>query len=333
MVGRERKLAYAAFLAVCLIWSTTYLGIKIALETIPPFLLGGTRFVVSGMILVLLVRARGVSLPRPSTWPSFALAGLLLLGVGNGGVMFAEQVVSSGMAAVTVATTPFWMVGIGALVPHGERITRRAVAGLILGFIGVLLLAGADLQAGMTSGSLSGLLTLEVACAGWAAGTVLSKRRHTDQNPFGAAAIQMLAGGAVMLLLSTVLGEWRLVSFTARTVTALVYLTIAGSLVGFACYVYALRHLPVSTVSLYAYVNPVLAVALGALLLSEPVTLTMILAMILILAGMAVVSAPGGSAAVRALWWRKPQPVRQAQTDSSAAVPQVVGETLRVCEK
>jgi drug/metabolite transporter (DMT)-like permease len=321
MAGRQRTLAYAAFLAVCLLWSTTYLGIKVALETIPPFLLGGMRFVTSGLLLVLLMRARGVSLPRPATWPIFALAGLLLLGVGNGGVMFAEQVVSSGMAAVTVATTPFWMVGIGALLPRGERITRRALAGLILGFVGVLLLARPDLQAGASSGALGGLLTLEVACAGWAAGTVLSKRRHTDQDPFGAAAIQMLAGGGAMLLLSIVLGEWHVVSFTTRTAIALVYLTIAGSLVGFGCYVYALRYLPVSTVSLYAYVNPVIAVALGALLLGEPVTLTMVLAMILILTGMAVVSAFGGSGGVRALRWRKPQPVR-AQKDSSAAVPE-----------
>jgi drug/metabolite transporter (DMT)-like permease len=177
------------------------------------------------------------------------------------------------------------------------------------------------------------LLALEVACAGWAAGTILAKRRHTDQNPFGAAAIQMLAGGAAMLVLSMMLGEWRAVTFTARSATALVYLTIAGSLVGFACYVYAVRHLPVSTVSLYAYVNPVIAVGLGALLLSEPVTLVMILAMILILAGMAVVSAPSGSAAARALRWRKPQPVRPGNETTEAAVPQVVGETLRACEK
>ncbi|MGH9160675.1 MAG: EamA family transporter [Vicinamibacteraceae bacterium] len=332
MVGRQRTLAYAAFLAVCLLWSTTYLGIKVALETIPPFLLGGTRFLVSGTLLALLIRTRGAGLPKPAAWPTFALVGLLLLGVGNGGVMFAEQVVSSGMAAVMVATTPFWMVGIGALLPRGERITRRILGGLVLGFAGVLLLAWPDLRDGAASGSLGGLLALEVACAGWATGTILAKRRHTDQNPFGAAAIQMLAGGAAMLLLSMMLGEWRAVTLTARSATALVYLTIAGSLVGFACYVYAVRHLPVSTVSLYAYVNPVIAVGLGALLLSEPVTLAMILAMLLILAGMGVVSAPSGSAAVRALRWRKPQPVG-AGNDKGAAVPQVVGETLRACEK
>lgn len=290
MASRERTLAYIAFLMVCLLWGTTYLGIKVSLETVPPFLLGGLRFLTAGTLLTLVLRLRGVRLPPVASWPTLALVGLLLLGVGNGGVIIAEQSVSSGLAAVVVALTPFWMVGIESLLPGGERLTRRVIGGLVLGFTGVLLLARPDLGSGAVSNSsVAGLLILQVASIGWATGTVVGKRRVRDQNLFAASAVQMLVAGAAMTVIGTALGEWQVLTFTPRSAAAMTYLTTAGSL-GFACYVYALRHLPVSTVSLYAYANPVIAVLLGALALGEQVTLTMIAAMGLILVGMPLVS-------------------------------------------
>lgn len=286
----ERALAWMAWVVVCLVWGTTYLGIKVSLETIPPFLVGGLRYIAGGALLALVLRLNGRRLPRPSTWPAYSVMGLLLLGMGNGGVVWAEQYVSSGLAALVVATSPFWMIGMEAALPGGERLTRSAVIGLALGFAGVALLVGPDVFTTTGAGTLVGLLALQAACLGWALGSSYSRRRHTTEDAFGAAAVQMLAGGLAMLVAGSLLGEWRSLTFTARSATALAYLAVAGSLVGFAAYIYALRHLPVSRVSLYAYVNPVIAVVLGNLVLGERITWSVVAGMLTILVGMAVVS-------------------------------------------
>lgn len=289
------RTAYLAWITVCLVWGTTYLGIRVALETIPPALLGGIRYVAAGAVLALILRARGVRLPGPAHWNGLALLGFLMIALGNGGVIWAEQWVPSGIAAVVVAAAPFWMTGFEAVLPGGERLTVRGVAGLLVGFVGILLLVWPDLTAGGELGRRFGVgvIALQVACLGWALGSSYSRRHARGENALGSAALQMLFGGLFMLLAATLRGEWAALTFTWRSGLAELYLIVFGSLVGYSAYVYALKHLPVSTVSLYAYVNPVIAVVLGTLLLGEPFGLRVVLASAVVFAGVAVVRYQG----------------------------------------
>lgn len=288
---RQRRLAYAAWGAVCLIWGTTYLGIRVSLESMPPMLMGGLRWTLAGGLLAAYLLARGAPLPARSRWPGLAVLGFLLLVLGNGGVVVAEQWISSGLAAVLVASSPFWMTGVEALLPDGERIGPRALAGLLIGFSGILVLVWPEIAAGSAGGSLfvTGVLATQLACAGWAAGSAYSRRHAREDNVLGTTALQMLAGGVMMLALGTLRGEWAHLFFTTRSATAFLYLSTLGAIGGFVAYTYALRHLAVSVVSLYAYINPLIAVSLGILLLSEPFDLRMGAAAALVLTGAAMV--------------------------------------------
>jgi drug/metabolite transporter (DMT)-like permease len=292
------RLAYAALVAVCVIWGTTYLGIRVALEAVPPALMGAFRWTIAGTLLVTYVRLRGQALPHVASWGSLALQGLLMIGFGNGFVNWAEQSVPSGLAAVVIATAPFFMAGVEAFHADGERLSRRALFGLILGFLGILVLVWPDLHFDDTQGTqfLLGLLALQVACLGWAIGSSYSKRHPHGESVIGATAVQMIFGGLMMLVVGTVGGEWSRVSFHGRGVAALAYLTVAGSIVAFVSYVYALKYLPVPTVSIYAYINPLIAVILGALLLDEPFSARTVVAMAIVFAGVALVKQPAPKA-------------------------------------
>jgi drug/metabolite transporter (DMT)-like permease len=287
---RQRR-AYAAWLAVCLIWGTTYLGIKVCLETMPPMLMGGLRFTTAGLLLATGVVASGQALPGRASWPGLALLGFLFFGMGNGGVIWAEVTVPSGLVAVLVALTPFWMVALEAFFFGGDRIGPRQILGLMVAFAGIVILVWPDLWGGgaRAAGMLAGLAALQLASLGWAFGSSYSRRHARHENAFGAAAIEMLFGGLFLAAAGTVLGEWPRLHFTARTGAMLAYLIVVGSIAAFASYVYALKYLPVSTVSLYAYINPVIAVALGALLLGEPFDARIVLAIGVILSGVAIV--------------------------------------------
>ena len=292
---RERKLALLAWLAVCLIWGTTYLGIRITLESMPPMLMAGLRWTLAGGGLAIYMAARGERWPRGSALRDATLLGFLMLVLGNGGVVWAELYVPSGLAAVIVASSPFWMAGIEALRADGERLTARKALGLAVGFCGILLLVWPELTQGGAGGRhfVLGVLALQVACLGWSVGSSYSKR-HRNENVFSATAAQMLAGGLMMLALGTARGEWGALSFTTRSTAAFVYLSTVGAIGGFVAYTYALRHLSVSFVSLYAYINPIIAVALGVALLGEAFTSRMAIAAALVLGGVAIVRAPGG---------------------------------------
>ena len=296
--------AYIAWIAVCIIWGTTYLGIRIALEAVPPALMGGIRWTIAGTLLAAVVLARGERLPALALWPSLALQGLLMIGFGNGFVNWAEQHVPSGLAAVTLATSPFWMSGVEALRADGERLSRGALAGLILGFGGILVLVWPDLRLGDAAGLqfTLGVIALQVACLGWAIGSSYSKRHPHAASVFAATAVQMLLGGLMMLLAGTLLGEWPRVHLEGRGLWALAYLVFVGSIGGFVSYIYALQHLPVATVSLYAYANPLIAVALGALVLGEPFSMRTVVSMAIVFAGMGLVRAqkPAPAAATAA---------------------------------
>lgn len=287
----QRRLAYAAWAAVCVIWGTTYLGIRVSLESMPPALMGGLRWTLAGGLLTAYLVARGERLPPPSRWGSILLLGFLLLGLGNGGVVFAEQWIPSGLAAVLVGTSPFWMASVEACLPGGERLRLPVVLGLLVGFGGILVLVWPELTFG-SSGTyrfLAGVIALQIASFGWALGSSYSRRHTRGDNVLSTTAYQMLAGGLIMTAAGTVRGEWNELFFTTRTATAFVYLSTLGAIGGFVAYTYALRHLPISFVSLYAYVNPVIAVALGVIVLNEPFTSRMAVAALLVFAGVAIV--------------------------------------------
>lgn len=298
---RERRLAWLAWLAVCLIWGTTYLGIRISLETMPPMLMGGLRWTLAGGLLAAYMATRGEHLPALSAWRHPFILGLLMLVLGNGGVVWAEQYVPSGLAAVMVASSPFWMAGVEAFRKDGERMTWRTAAGFVLGFLGIVLLVWPELRRGGAAGMgfVAGIVALQIACLGWSIGSSYSKRHSRSENVFITAAAQMLAGGAMMLVLGTARGEWGLLGFSPRTAVAFAYLATVGAVGGFVAYTFALRHLPVSRVSLYAYINPVIAVALGVAVLGEPFTSRMALAAALVFSGVAVVRAPRAPAQAR----------------------------------
>jgi len=296
LTGRhETRRAWIAWLAICLIWGTTYLAIKVGLDTIPPLLLGGFRYIIAATIMIAALTLRGRQLPPFSAWPIQAVIGCAMLGFGNGGVVIAEQHITSGLTAVLVGTSPFWMVGIDAVFPGGKRLRLRQLIGMTIGFAGIVMLVWPDLQADLGAGTLIGVIAVQVACIGWSVASSYSKRHAQSTDVLGTATLQMLFGGILMTLVGTARGEWAHLSFSMPTAGALVYLAVLGSVIAFVSYSYALKHLPISVVSLYTYVNPVIAVALGALLLDEPFGLRQIGAAAVIAVGMLIVR-PGKQA-------------------------------------
>jgi len=293
------KRAYVAWLLVCVFWGTTYLAIRVALESVPVALLAGLRWSAAGLILAAVLPLIGEKIPPLRTWPRIAVIGFLMAVIGNGGVVWAEQYVASGLAAVIVATVPFWSVLVESLLPNGERVTTRGLSGLLIGFAGIVVLVWPELAVGGHGGVMFayGVVALQIATLGWALGTSYTKRYALEASALGASAMQMLLSGVMLIGIGTALGEWSDLAFNTRTASAMLYLVVFGSIVGYTAYVYALKYLPISTVSLYAYINPIIAVVLGTALLDEPFNLRIVIASALVLAGVAVVRSPRGLAA------------------------------------
>jgi drug/metabolite transporter (DMT)-like permease len=287
---QSHVLAYAAWIVVCIVWGTTYLAIRIALESVPVALVGGLRFTAAGLILITTLRVTGQPLPARPSWSAIALSGFLLLVIGNGAVVWAEQYVASGLTAVIVAMVPFWNVVVEGVRPGGERPTTRTFAGLAVGFAGIVVLVWPELFTGTGDRRfIAGVIALQLACAGWALGTSVTKRNTVSSSPAATSAVQMLTAGLMFLAIATLTGEWKELAFSLRSASAILYLVIFGSIVAFSAYVYALKHLPIATVSLYSYVNPLIAVVLGTVLLSEPFSGRTLVASALVFAGIAVV--------------------------------------------
>ena len=252
--------------------------------------MAGPRHFVAGIILAVILRMRGVMLPPLSSWGGHALLGLLMIGLGNGCLVWAQQFVPSGVAAVLVSVIPFWMIGVEAFMPNGEPIRKRQVLGLLLGFGGIVLLTSSSLNdSAPTRQIVLGVIMTQMSCLGWAIGSAYSKRHKREENLFAATAVQITVGGAILMAVATITGEWTSMAPTTRSLAAVLYLVGVGTFVGYVCYVYALKHLPVSIVSLYAYVNPVIAVILGSLLLKERFTPRMAVAIAVIFVAMLIV--------------------------------------------
>ena len=279
-----RGKALVAYLLVCVLWGSTYLAIRIGVGVLPPFLFAGTRFLLAGLLLLGGSLAFGARLPRRGKdWLVLALVGLFLLAGGNTFVVWAEQYTPSGVASLFVVTVALWMALFDAVVPGGAgELSWRVIAGLLLGLVGTGLLVGAHPRE-LLHADLKGPVALTFASASWAFGSVFYKRRHPEAGPYVGAAIEMIAGGLAVSLLGLVLGEARGLRVTAAGLEALAYLVLFGSIVGYTAYAYALHHASATAVGTYAYVNPLIAVLLGSLLLREPLGPRIVAAMAIIL--------------------------------------------------
>ena len=280
---RPAVLIPASLLALYFIWGSTYLAIRVAVASWPPFLLAGVRFIIAGSALFAFLRWRGMAVPTARQWRNCAITGLLLLGMGNGLVCLAEQSVASGLAAVALASMPLFAAFFAGFLGHWPH--RAEWLGLIVGFAGVILLS---LGGGM-AGSPWGTLALITSAAAWAFGSVWSKRRDMPAPAMNTAA-QMLTAGVALLAFSLLIGE-RLASVPPLQANlALLYLILAGSLVGFSAYLYLLGTVRPALATSYAYVNPPVAVLIGALFGGEIVHATDLVAMAVILAGVAIIA-------------------------------------------
>jgi len=280
---RNRLLVLLSLFSLYLIWGGTYLAMRIGLEGFPPFILSGIRFLVAGSILYTFLRVRGSPTPRRSQWIGATLVGALLLVGGNGGVIFAEQWVASGLAALAIAAVPLWAALFSGL--FGRWPTRLEWFGLGLGFIGVVLL---NLENGL-SANILGAVALFIAPISWAFGSIWSQHLPLPKGLMASAA-QMLAGGCLLMLLSLVVGERMTAVPGVWPLLALAFLVIFGSLIAFSAYGYLLSHVRPALATSYAYVNPVVAVGLGVGLAGEHISLLGLLAMLTILSGVGLVS-------------------------------------------
>ncbi len=285
---------WSAMTSVYIIWGSTYLAIRFAIETIPPFLMAGTRFLIAGGILYLIRKLLGDKAPSWNEWRSAILIGTFLLVGGNGGVVWAQQYVVSGMTALLVGTAPLWMVLIDLLHPSGRRPNRWAVFGLFLGFIGISFLIGQDqLFHGGANIDLIGAFVLIVSFFSWAIGSLYSRQASLPSSPLLWTAMEMLAGGASLFLLGILTGELPKVNLSAlssRSLAGFAYLILFGSWVGLTSYTWLLRNAPTPLVSTYAYVNPVVAVLLGYLIAGEPITVYTVIAATIIIGSVALTS-------------------------------------------
>ncbi len=281
--------AYLALASIYIVWGTTYLAIRIGVESLPPVLFTGLRWLAAGPIMLLLLLLKKYKLPNKNDIIHLGISGLLLLGGGNGLVVFAEQSVPSGLTALLITTVPFWVVGIEAILPQGKRINLTVTAGLILGLLGVSLIFGGDLKSLFDSSHIAGVIGLMFAVFFWSVGTLYSKYKKVTVQPLMGAATQMIIAGIVITTLGLFLGEGSQFHFTTNSFYAYLYLVFFGSLLGYGSYVYAIAHLPISLVATYAYVNPIIALFLGWLILGEQISIWIVIAAVIILAGVTLV--------------------------------------------
>jgi drug/metabolite transporter (DMT)-like permease len=292
-----RSRIIAAFAAVYVVWGSTYLAIRFGVETIPPFMMAGMRFVCAGLLLYGWARMRGAPRPSLREWRSAAVIGLLLLFVANGGVTWAEQRVPSGIAALLAATVPLWIAVLDWTLHGGARPRPGAIAGLIVGLAGVLLLVGPDQILGRSRLDMTGVGVLLIAAVSWAAGSLYSRKAVLPSSPLLAASMEMLSGAAALFLMAGLSGEFQRfdpAAVTARSWLSVGYLSLFGSIIGFSAYVWLLRVAHASRVATYAYVNPVIAIVLGWSLAGEAFTPQMLLAAaVIVLAVVLIIT--GGS--------------------------------------
>jgi drug/metabolite transporter (DMT)-like permease len=282
----------AAFAAIYLIWGSTYLAIRFAIETLPPFLMTGFRFLAAGLLLYGWARLRGARRPAPSHWAVAAVVGTAMLGFGVGGVSWAEQHVPSGAAALIVAVGPLWMVLIDWLFYDGERPDLAVLVGILLGFSGVAILIGPEQLAGAGRIDIAGTGVILLGTLAWSFASLYTRKGHLPDSPAQATGMEMLTGSVVLLLAGTAFGEWPrldLGGVSLRSLLALAYLAVLGSIVALSAYLWLLKVSTPARVITHAYVNPIVAVFLGWALADEPLSARVLVASAVIIAGVLVI--------------------------------------------
>lgn len=282
-----------AFALVYVLWGSTYLAIGIAVEHVSPPMMGASRFVTAGALMLLWRKLAGNSI-SVSGRDLFRLTviGVLLLCTGNVALGWAERMIPTGLAALLIAVTPLWFLLLETFSHRGERIPPRGVAGIVLGICGVVVLIWPKLTAGFSVGhrELLGAFIVMFASFSWASGSVLSKRWHMPVDPYTASGWEMLMAGLVNLAVSGLIGDFRHTHWTASAALAIFYLVVAGSWIGFTAYVWLLKNVPISKVATYAYVNPIVAVFLGWMILHEPIDGWMLAGSVVIILGVILVT-------------------------------------------
>lgn len=281
-----------AFFCVYVFWGMTYLAMRVAVVEIPPHLMAGVRFVLAGLVLYAWARYRGDARPTLPQWWAATLVGAFLLVGGNASVAWAEQRVPSGLAAVLIGVVPIWMVAM-EWARGGRRPRKRVIGGLLLGVIGVGLLVSPESGFESAEVDLPGAILLVLASASWAWGSVLSRSAPLPTSSFLATSMEMITGGMLLLVVAVIAGQFRgfsLVEISGRAMAAWLFLVVFGSLIGFTAYIWLLGVTSIAKAGTYAYVNPIVAVFLGWIILHEPVSIKTLLATLVILFGVALVN-------------------------------------------
>ncbi len=285
----ENAKAIFAWINVCVIWGTTYLVIRIGVGHMPPMLFAGIRWVIAGVAFMTVLKWRGTSLPKANEMVHLAVVGLALIGFGNGLVVFAEQWIPSGLAALLITTVPFFMVGMESLLPKGPKLNATILTGLIMGLAGVCLIFGKDIKYLADPDNLIGVLALLGAVIFWSIGSLYSKYVKVDVHPLMGASVQMLMAGIVLSAIGISIGELPRLRFEINGLLSLAYLVVVGSFIGYTSYIYAIAKLPLSLISTYAYINPVIALFLGWIVLDEKLDFQTAIAAAVIIAGVFIV--------------------------------------------
>jgi len=289
----SRAQIIAAFASIYLVWGSTYLAIRYAVQTIPPFLMGGLRFVVSGALLYLWTRSRGAPRPTRLHWRNAIIAGAFLLLGGNGAVVWAEQFVPSGLTALLVSILPFWLVIIEWIRPPRQRPSGAVLVGLVLGFIGIVVLVGPGNLGGRGDVRPLGALVLILGSLSWAIGSFWSRDARLPESGLLTTGMEMLGGGALLLivgLLSGELSQFDIHGISGASAAGLIYLITFGSLIGFTSYIWLLDKVSPARLGTYAYVNPIVAVILGWAIAGEKLSVRTAVAAAIVICAVALIT-------------------------------------------
>lgn len=289
--SKENVLPYLALAVVCVAWGTTYLALRIGVLEFPPFLFSGIRQLIAGVLLTgFLLFIKKVPLPDKSILFGQAIAGFFMITLGNGLVGWAEVYVPSGIAAIICSMVPVWVILINLLVAKEEKPTIPIIMGLVIGLIGIVMIFGENLSDFTFSTYALGIVMIFIANLGWAGGSVWMKMRNQHSNPFLNAGLQMGFGGLFLLPISLLFDSYESIQWTNNVIYSLVYLILVGSIAAYASYAYAIRKLPITIVTLYAYINPIVAIIIGWLVLDEILNLRIGIAIAIILVGIYLVN-------------------------------------------
>jgi len=281
--------AYVALAAVCFFWGTTYLAIRISLETLPPALMLGIRYVLSGAVLLLAMKLARIPLPRGRELWRTALCGVIGIGLGNGFLFLAELRIPSGTAALFYTTAPFWMVAIDAFLPHGKKPLAATILGLLVGVFGVAyMIYPAAMHEGMHGNTWPGFLLIQISAATWTLGSLLQKRVRSQASPVVSGAVQQFAAGVSSLAFGATF-EKMPAAVGTRATLAVCYLVVFGSIIGYSAFIYVVKNLPVAIASIYYFVSPLVAVLLGWLFFREPFGVRSGIAMLIIFMSIGIV--------------------------------------------